>query len=64
MLEVVTLTSTSTDQKGVPTDAFLLCSNLLVVLVIIVMLECRLQAWLRRVLGIGRDFFAVVLFSC
>jgi cell shape-determining protein MreD len=37
-------------------------SNLLVLLFIVVVLECWLQAWLGRVLGIGRDFFAVVLF--
>ncbi|GBH07675.1 hypothetical protein KPSA1_01035 [Pseudomonas syringae pv. actinidiae] len=40
----------------------MLCSSLLVFLVIIVVLECWLQAWLRRVFGVGGDFFAVVLF--
>ncbi len=34
----------------------------LLFLLVIIMLECRLHTWLRRVLGIRRDFFAVVLF--
>jgi putative copper export protein len=34
----------------------------LLFLLVIVMLECRLQAWLGRVLGIRRDFFPMVLF--
>jgi hypothetical protein len=60
------------NKKCAPKDAFSVelnlqfrlvpSSSLLVFLVIIVVLEGWLHAWLRRVLGIGRDFFTVVLF--
>ncbi|RMQ36501.1 hypothetical protein ALQ05_200283 [Pseudomonas amygdali pv. mori] len=72
MFKAVSAENLSLNKKSVLGDAFSVelnlqvglipGSSLLVLFVIVVVLECWLHAWLRRVFSVGRDFFAVVLF--
>ncbi|WP_205418283.1 hypothetical protein, partial [Pseudomonas savastanoi] len=66
MFKAVSTENLSLNKKSVPGDAFSVelnlqvrlvpGSSLLVLFVIVVVLECWLHAWLRRVFSVGRDF--------